>query len=225
MTIPIHRIPLRPLSPRMHARYAPVLWPSADGTDPLPPDVRTRVTALVAELDSAAEERIDPIEREIVAATYWYALRPDEIARDVLQLHRWRSPLSVAQATLVLAAIGEAGYPIHGNGAPTYLWSPYGGSDPDLASPPTRGEERDRVIWSAAEYWARAASRHLTYVSLGDCRGYLPRPVQYDQPGSMHPQQRAALTFGPLRDRGDECDSHAYMRRHTRRLILVREED
>jgi hypothetical protein len=133
--------------------------------------------------------------------------------------------LTIDQAALVLAAIAEAGYPITGNGAPDYGEVPNTGAPDYLDLYPVRGDERDRVLWEAARYWAKMASRHLTYVSLGDERGFLPRPVQHDQPGSMHPSQKAALTFGPEADRGDECDSHGYMRRHARRLILVRGEE
>jgi hypothetical protein len=201
--------PLHPLIPVMHPSYTPHL---------------AEVDALVRKRNIAQEDECDRYDREIVARLWWKALRPDDIARRTMQHWRWRSPLSIDQATLVLAAIAEAGYPIACNGAPEY------GSDevPNTGAPdylhlyPVRGAKRDEVLWSAARYWAEKASQHLTYVSLGDARGFLPRPVQYDQPGGMNPNQKAALTFGPLADRGDECDSHGYMRRHTRRLILVK---
>jgi hypothetical protein len=205
-------MPLRPLNPALHAAYA-----GLPDKPRLPSDVRHRLRDLCAARSADAEDALDQIDREIVRLAAWYVLRPDDIARATIAHHSLpRRVLSIDQATLVLAAIGEAGYPIAGNGAPDYEREHW--DDPD----PVRGEERDRVIWAAARHWATMASTHLTYVSLGDCRGWLPRPVQYDQPGGMHPSQRAALTFGPWADRGDPCNSHAYMRRHTRRLILVR---
>jgi hypothetical protein len=173
----------------------------------------------------ADEDQLDAIDREIVARTWWRVLRPNEIARAVTRNFGWRSPVTIRQAAVILAACAEAGYPIIGNGAPDY---PYG-TVPETADGiplyPVRGEARDRVLWSCARTWAERAARRLTYVSLGDARGYLPRPVQYDQPGSMHPGQRASLTLGPLADRGDATDSTGYMRRHTRALILVRSEE
>lgn len=48
----------------------------------------------------------------------------------------------------------------------------------------------------------------------------MPRDVQVDEPGSMHPQQKAALTLGPA----DDIRNHDYMRRHTRLLLRVRGE-
>lgn len=214
-------IPLKPLNPIMHARYTPVLFPSPSERDPLPAGIRAEVGELLVRRATTAEGELDAVDAAIVERTFWFALRPDEIARDVLRLHGWRSPLTVEQAAVVIAACGEAGYPITGNGAPDFGgWGPGGvWAYPDHL--PLRGEERNRVVWAAAKHWAQMASEHLTYVSLGDSRGFLPRAVQYDEPGRMHPMQRAALTFGPLADRGDECDSHGYMRRHTRRLILV----
>jgi hypothetical protein len=197
--------PLQPLNPTLHVAYAPRLA--------LVPD-------LVARRNTCPETDLDLLDREIVARMWWHVVHPDEIARATLRYHRWRSPLTIEQATVVLAAIAEAGYPINGNGAPDYEHVPHTHDYLDLC--PVRGAERDRVLWAAARYWATAAARHITYVSLGDARGMIPRPVQYDQPGSMHPMQRASLTLGPERDRGDECDSHGYMRRHTRRLVLVR---
>lgn len=214
--------PLRPLDPTLHPAYTAVLFPAGAGRDPLPPEERQAVTALLERRNVCEEADVAVIDAQIVARLWWYALRPDEIARRVIEYHglpRPGRPITISQATLILAALGEAGYPITGNGAPDYDrdWG-----DPEWV-PPVRGEERHRVIWAAAEYWARLASQPLTYVSLGDCRGFLPRPVQYDQPGSMNPMQRAALTFGPWADRGNSCDSHGYMRRHTRLLLLVRD--
>jgi hypothetical protein len=216
--------PLHPLNPLLHAEYVAALTPVAGERDPLPPHLRATVAALVARRNVAPEAELDAIDREIVDAMYWYALRPDDIARRTLDHHGWsrRHPLMLEQATVILAAIGEAGYPITGNGAPDYDDSIQHSGRWQEWHPPVRGPERDRVLWAAARYWAEAASRHLTYVSLGDCRGFLPRPVQYDQPAGMHPQQQAALTLGPARDRGDECGSHDYMRRHTRLLLLIR---
>lgn len=211
--------PLKPLNPTLHAAYVRALdWhPDAPGAqDPLPAFVRGTVKQLVARRNEAAEADLDRIDRDLVAVMHYYVLRPDEIARDVLRLHGWRSPLTIDQATVMIAAIGEAGYPVACNGAPEHERAQW--DDPD----PVRGPERDRVIWAASRYWAEMASRHLTYVSLGDSRGYCGRAVQYDQPGSVHPQQKASLTLGPLADRSDQCDSHGYMRRHTRRLVLVR---
>lgn len=209
--------PLKPLNPLLHADYVRALdWHAGDDTDPLPDDVRARVQELLAARNAADEAQLDAIWRELVAGTYWYVLRPDEIAARTIAHHGFEEPLTVDQATVVLAALGEAGFPIAGNGAPDY--DRRGNWD---APDPVRGEERDRVIWGAARHWAEYASRHITYVSLGDSRGYCPRAVQYDNPGSMHPSQQAALTFGPASDADDECDSHGHMRRHTRRLVLV----
>lgn len=210
MTTSIHT-PLRPLNPTLHSAYTEALFHSGAG---VPPAVLAAARALVERRNTAPEDEIERLDARIVETLWWYVLRPDEIARSTLRHHGWsvRHPLSIDQATVVLAAIGEAGYPITGNGA----------ADFETAPPPTRGAQRDRVLWAAAKHWATvAASRSHTYVSLGDARGYLPRPVQYDQPGSMDPAQLAALTFGPAADRGDECGTHDYMRRHTRLLLLV----
>lgn len=199
---------LTPLNPTMHADYVAAL----DDPGRLPGYVRARALDLLARRNVVSEDEVDAVDRELVDLLYWYVVRPDDVARRVLDLHGWsrRHPLTVEQATTVLAAIGEAGYPIAGNGAPEY-------PDP-IQRPPVRGLERDCVVWAAARYWAEAAARRLMYVSLGDCRGFLPRAVQYDQPGSVHPMQRAALTFGPAR--GDS-GSHDYVRRHCRLLLRV----
>lgn len=205
---------LQPLNPLTHPAYSDVLTMHAEAAANIPPAVAAQARALVEERNATSEARLPHIDAAIVELLYWYVLRPDDIARSTLRYYGWstRHPLSIDQATVVLAAIGEAGYPIGGNGAPDFAVRPQ----------PTCGAERDRVLWAAAKYWATAASQSLTYVSLGDARGYLPRPVQYDQPGSMDPAQLAALTFGPAADRGDECGTHDYMRRHTRLLLLVR---
>lgn len=212
----MHLQPLKPLNPLLHAAYVPALtWHPRHGKDPLPEDARDRVERLIDRRNETRDEaQLDLIDRELVAATYWYVLRPDEIARAVVQRHGFPSVLSVAQAATVLAAIGEAGYPIHGNGAPEYERDSW--DEPH----PVRGADRERVIWGAARHWAQMAARRITYVSLGDCRGYSPRAVQYDEPGSMNPSQQASLTLGPA----DDARSHAYMRTHTRKLLLVRGE-
>jgi len=209
------------LNPSLHPAYTVILHHLVPGQrDPLPPDVRKAVDALLRREATCPEEEVEQVLAEIVHHTWWYALRPDEIARKTIRYHHLPGPghpMTVAQATLVLAAIAEAGYPITGNGAPDYLYGRY-------EYPPTRGKERDMVLWAAAEHWARMAAQPMTYVSLGDCRGWLPRPVQYDiGTATMDPMQRAAVTFGPWADRGDECGSHRNMRRHTRLLLLVRE--
>ena len=212
MTVTAINTPLRPLNPTLHSAYTEALFHSSAR---VPSAVLAGARALVERRNTAPEDEIERLDARIVEALWWYVLRPDEIARSTLRHHGWsgRRPLSIDQATVVLAAIGEAGYPIVGNGAPDF----------DMAPPPTCGAERDRVLWAAAKHWATvAASRSHTYVSLGDARGYLPRPVQYDQPGSMDPTQRAALTLGPLVDRSRETRPHDYMRRHTRLLLLVR---
>lgn len=215
--------PLRPLSPLLHRLYAPMIAAvaaNAGAITTIPPrsvivpsTVISRVSRLLSQRIKSIESDVDDIDAEIVKLVSWYVVRPDEIASDVLKLHGWRSPLTIDQATIVLAACGEAGYSIVGNGAPDYNRARW--LDPD----PVRGAERDGVIWSAARYWARSAARLLNYVSLGDSRGFMPRSVQYDQPGSVHPQQRASLTLGPA---SDERNSIDYMRRRTRRLVLVR---
>lgn len=188
----------------LHAAYVPLLdEPTPAG---VPPDVIAAVRTLSTRRDSAPEDELEAIDAEIVGRTYWYVLRPDEIARAIIG-PRWR--VSVAQATLVLAACGEAGYDITGNGAPEH----------EGEYLPTRGTVRDQLIWEAAAYWAHAATQRLTYVSLGDCRGNLPRSVQYDEPGRLAPGQRAALTFGPPARPSES----AYMRSHTRRLLVVDE--
>jgi len=203
---------LHPLNPLLHTAYAS--------------HVAELVPDLVRRRADCPEDALDLLDREIVARCWWRVLRPDQLAQATLKHHGWRSPLSVAQAATVLLTIAEAGYPITGNGAPDYSEqeAPCTGAPDWLDLAPIRGAVRDRVLSAAAWYWTRSASQHLTYVSLGDARGFVPRPVQYDQPGSMHPDQQAALTFGPEADRGDECDSHRYMRRHARRLVLVRPE-
>lgn len=193
------RADLRPCNPMLHAAYTPLLDP--DGLRRLPGGEAAALRALYARRAMAPEQDLCAIDAEIVGRSYWYVLRPDEIARAIVG-RRWR--VGVAEATRILAACGEAGYDIAGNGAPQY-------EGPYL---PTRGVDRDRLIWEAAHYWARAVTADITYISLGDCRGYLPRPVQYDQPGCMNPRQHAALTLGPAGD--------AYARQHTRRLLVVR---
>lgn len=212
--------PLKPLNPTLNAIYSPILdWRASDGKDPLPSDVRARVNGLLTARNCAPEDQLDTIDRSLVGEMFYFVLRPDEIARSVIVQHSLPQPvLTIAQATVIFVALGEQGYPITGNGAPDYERKSFDELDP------VRGEERDRVIWAAAQYWAKLASRRLTYVSVGDCRGFCPRSVQYDNPGSMNPSQRAALTFGPLEDHGDECNSHGYMRKHTRKLLLVRGE-
>lgn len=198
------------MNPLIHSCYAPRLTE-------LVPD-------LVALRSSCREDEIDMIDRRIVAATWWLVLQPDNLARKILETQRWsvRHPISVAQAAFIILALGEAGFPITGNGAPDYPDDevPY---DLELGSLyPVRGSVRDRTLMEAARYWALMASKSYTYVSFGSSQGFTPRPVQYDQPGSMNPSQQASLTFGPLADRNDECDTHSYIRRHTRLLILVR---
>jgi hypothetical protein len=199
MTIDLH-----PLSPLMHPAYIAAMQSD------LPEELSAEVRDLVSRRNTVPEDEIESIDGQLVARLYWYALRPDEIAARVMARHHLRSPVSVEDATLILAALGEAGYPIHGNGAPDYA----GRRPRDPA--PVSGAERAQVIWSAAQYWASAAADGR-YISLGDCRGYLPRPVQHDSPGQMHPMQRAALTLGPTHREGA-----SYMRAHTRRLVLVR---
>jgi len=211
-------IALKPLNPTLHAAYAPIL---AGEAKYVPSELRAHLAELAAKRLTARDSELDAVDRTIVALAWPYALRPDEIAREVIRYHRLPRVLSVEQAALVIAAIGEAGYPITGNGAPDYYDRHASGALVTRSEhPPVRGPERDEVLWAAARYWARMASQHITYVSLGDARGYSPRPVQYDQPGSMHPGQRASLTLGPAED----TRSHAYMRKHTRRLLLVRGE-
>ena len=211
-------IELKPLNPTLHAAYAPIL---AGEAKHVPSELRAQLDELTAKRLTASDSELDAIDRAIVAIAWPCALRPNEIAREVIRHHGLPRVLSVGQAALVLAAIGEAGYPITGNGAPDYYDRHASGALATRSGhPPVRGPERDEVLWAAALYWARMASQHITYVSLGDARGYGPRPVQYDQPGSMHPSQQASLTLGPAED----TRSHAYMRRHTRRLLLVRGE-
>jgi|SRR5581483_3942463 len=209
MTTMVRR-PLRPCNPFLHPAYAPLfddqLFDDQPPPLPLPPDLVTEVRALAARRDGAPDHVVDAIDAEIVGRTYWHVLRPDAIARAIVGR---RSRVSRDEAVLILVACAEAGYDISGNGGPDFARR----YAHEYA--PIRGPERDEIIWAAAEHWARLATRDLTFVSLGDRRGYLPRPVQYDQPGSLHPGQRAALTLGP---RGD-----AYMRRHTRRLLVVRD--
>lgn len=189
---------LRPCNPVLHPAYTGL----GDPLDTrLPAEEAEAVRALMRRRSVVPDDEIDAIDAEIVGRSYWYVIHPDEIARAIVGTRRH---ISVREATVVLAACGEAGYDITGNGAP--------GHDGEYL--PTRGPERDRLIWEAAEYWAQVATRHITYVSLGDARGFVPRSVQYDQPGSMHPAQQAALTLGPERDR--------YVERHTRLLLVVR---
>lgn len=183
----------------------------------LPKHVQELVTKLVACRRDCSEDEIDMIDRQIVAKLSWYVLHPDELAKSAMRVHGLlgRRVLSMEEAAKIILAIGEAGYPITGNGAPDYGWK-------DEEFSPVRGPDRERVLSEAARYWAKEASIHCTYISFGDHRGYMPRSVQYDQPGSMNPNQQAALTFGPACDRGGETNPHGYMRKHTRLLLLVR---
>lgn len=60
----------------------------------------------------------------------------------------------------------------------------------------------------------------ITFLSLGG-RGHV-RDIQYDQPGSMNPMQRAEISFVSVdlaRDR--ECNSLEYLRRHAARVVIV----
>lgn len=200
--------PLAPLNPVTHPVYAESLV-TQDGRG-LPSETRSAVLALLAQRNSCAEGEVAEVDARIVAATYWYVLRCDDIVRSAMKARGWsvRHAITPEQAKVLIAALGEAGYPIASNGAPTY--------DPPRKYPPTSGEERDRVLWAAAEHWAKTAQD--MYVSFGDARGLLPRDVQYDWPGSMHPRQQAAVTFGPARARPEEP---AYMRTHTRLLLRV----
>jgi len=209
-TVPL---PLRPLNPLLHPAYAAVLEPAIGRRDVLPANVRASVRALMEQRNSAAEADLDRIDRELVASLWWYALRPDAIARRVLQAHHIarRRPLSMTAAALIVAALGEAGYPIQ-LGVPEYRL-PFRPAYP----PPVRGPERDAIVWAAARYWAARAGHR--YISFGDRRGWLPRPVQYDQSGTLHPLQRASLTLGPVTDLTGT--SHDYVREHTRLLLLV----
>lgn len=196
-----HRVPLRPCNPSLHAAYTRML----DDGSSLPPALQESIRTLVQRSITASEEEAVEMEAEIVDRTYWYVLRPDQIARAIVG-RRWR--IREWEAARILAACGEAGYDIR---APIP-------QHPHTRYLPTRGATRDQIIWESAEYWAAAAARdRYQYVSLGDCRGYLPRPVQHDMPGSMAPEQQAAITFGPAS--GEQAA--AYMRRHTRRLFLV----
>lgn len=204
--------PMQPLNPVLHAAYASALQPPIGRRDPLPPHVRQEVMELLQQRATVAAADLDLVDRKLVAALWWYVLRPDEIARRFLRYHRIRRPIAIAHATLVIAALGEAGYPVHA-GVPTYRL-PATPSDP----PEVRGQRRDAIVWASAAYWARYATRR--YVSFADRRGWMPRVIQHDESGTMHPEQRAALTLGPVRDAtGTE---HDYVRRHTRLLVLVR---
>lgn len=196
-------IHIRPLNPVLHSAYAD--------------KIKESVPSLLTRRAEAREDDLDLIDREIVARLWHQVLRPDEIAKSVLSdLNEGTEIVTVYQAALIVAALGEAGYPITGNGAPDYSDLPRTTDGYDLL--PVRGRERSKILSDAAFYWANKATRPITYVSFGDCRGYMPRGVQYDQPGSMHPQQQASLTLGPYR--GPSCND--YMKSHTRLLLLVR---
>lgn len=148
-------IDIRPLSPLMHPAYLAAMQGD------LPEEVSAEVRDLVSRRNTAPDDEIESIDGQLVDRLYWYALHPDEIAARVMARHHLRSPVSVEDATLILAALGEAGYPIHGNGAPDYA----GRRPRDPA--PVSGAERAQVIWSAAQYWASVAAEGR-YVSLGD---------------------------------------------------------
>ncbi len=210
MEIQLFRMPLRPLNPMLHASYTDALFGSGAA---IPEKVRTQVRDYLALRNTAPEDEIERIDAQIVDALWWYVLRPDDIARRTLQYRGWsvRRILSISQATVVIAALAEDGYPICGGGAP----------DVDVRPQPVSGYERERVLWQAAEYWARMAAEPATYVSFGDARGYMPRAVQYDEPGTVHQLQMAALTFGPA---SDLPNKRALMRRHTRLLLRVARE-
>lgn len=147
-------IPLKPLNPILNANYSRVIdWHASDGKDPLPPEVRMKVNQLIDARNCAAEDELDAIDRQLVAEMFYFVLRPNEIAKATIAHHQFGQVLTIEQATIVLAAIAEQGYPITGNGAPDYDRKSLDDLDP------VRGEERDRVIWEAARYWASFASR------------------------------------------------------------------
>jgi hypothetical protein len=90
-----------------------------------------------------------------------------------------------------------------------------------LSDPPeVRGQRRDAIVWASAAYWVTHATRR--YVSFADRRGWMPHVIQYNESGTMHPEQLAALTLGPVRDLIGE--RHNHVRRNTRLLLLVRPE-
>jgi len=202
--------PLKPLNPFLHAAYTP--WIGGSENKIPDPEEAERLRALVERASSCPEEEIDKVHCEIVDLLWWYAVQPNVIAEAVLRRYGWRSPLTVDQAATVVAALGEAGFPVWGNGAPDFDYR---------AGPTCRGEERERVIWGAAYHWANMAAGKgqgvPVYISFGDARGYVPRPVQYDMPGAVHPMQRAALTLGPV----GHADSTNYMRSKTECMLLV----
>lgn len=73
----------------------------------------------------------------------------------------------------------------------------------------------DAPVYDVAESARRIANipRDITILSLG---GNV-RDIQYDQPGTMHPQQFAALTFvASEKLRGDE-----YIQRHAQRVVRI----
>lgn len=72
---------------------------------------------------------------------------------------------------------------------------------------------RDPAQWpeAVANAWARICAG-ITCVSV------IAGTIRHDEPGSLHPMQVADVTFAPesLRD-------YAYMRKHSRRLLIVRD--
>lgn len=85
-----------------------------------------------------------------------------------------------------------------------------------------RIEDRDRESIETATAWANACEgiRCISVLAYSDGDYH----VRYDDPGSMHPLQRAAVTFVPAAiddGRTDGGSSIEYMRRHAERVLLV----
>lgn len=80
--------------------------------------------------------------------------------------------------------------------------------------------------FAASRAWAKAC-RGICCISVHS-RGLRDGQIRYDEPGRMHPQQHAELTFVPAdidARRTDGGSTIDYMRRHADRVLLVRQDD
>lgn len=72
-----------------------------------------------------------------------------------------------------------------------------------------------------ARAWGRMC-RDITVISVGP--GLRDGWVRYDEPGSMHPMQRAELLFAAEALERLEFDQIGQLRRHARRVLIVKGE-
>ena len=89
----------------------------------------------------------------------------------------------------------------------------------DLANPYVS----DTLGGDAADAWVRAC-RDIRVISV-DARGLRDGYVRYDEPGSMHPMQRAELMFVSAALGDYDYDQIGQMRRHADRVLIVQDNE